>query len=71
MLASGAVHVNDDDGSGGTSGVGGGGGGGVVMTSNRRTSQACLLAQLPDFSLYRSLVFCKQGRSPRNEGQSV
>ena len=52
MLASGAVHVNDDDGSGGTSGVGGGGGGGVVMTSNRRTSQVHLSLQGCQISLY-------------------
>ena len=52
MLASGAVHVNDDDGSGGTSGVGGGGSGGVVMTSNRRTSQVYLSPQGCKISLY-------------------
>ena len=58
MLASGAVHVNDDDGSGGTSGVGGGGSGGVVMTSNRRTSQVYLSLQGCQISLYvyRQLV---------------
>ena len=44
MLASGAVHVNDDGGSGGGSGSGSGkgGGGGVVMTSARRSSQGPL-----------------------------